>query len=221
LTDVACENALIKIASSANSIKRRIERVAAIRTKPDRRADLLAAARAILAEKGLEEATVSEIVAQAGVAQGTFYLYFPSKMALIPALDEELNEHILIAIREAVARATSATEVVSMGVTAAFQELERYRDILHIIHSRIALLATDCDWQAQFDPYHKLVTELIQQRQTTGEIDATVNPEISARLIIGLINHAADECFIHNPQAQPEAYIAEVIRFVSKALGIS
>jgi len=51
--------------------------VAEIRTKPGRRADLLAAARAILAEKGLEAATVSEIVARAGVAQGTFYLYFP------------------------------------------------------------------------------------------------------------------------------------------------
>jgi len=195
--------------------------VAAIRTKTDRRADLLASARAILAEKGLEAATVSEIVARAGVAQGTFYLYFPSKMALIPALDEELNERILVAIGEAVAKAPNAAEVVSMGVRAVFQELEGYRDILHVIHSRNPLLLTDCDWQAQFDPYHKLVTELIRQRQAMGEIDASVNPEISARLIIGLINHASDECYIHNPQAQPEVYITEVIRFVSRALGVS
>ena len=66
-----------------------------IRTKPGRRADLLAAARAVLAEKGLEAATVSEIVARAGVAQGTFYLYFPSKMALIPALQEASSSVIL------------------------------------------------------------------------------------------------------------------------------
>jgi AcrR family transcriptional regulator len=195
--------------------------VAEIRTKPDRRADLLAAARAVLAEKGLEAATVSEIVARAGVAQGTFYLYFPSKMALIPALDEELDERILAAVREAAARATSAAEVVNMGVTAAFQELERYRDVLHVIHSRITSLSPESDCEAQFGPYHRLVTELIRQRQATGEIDATVNPEISARLIIGLINHAADECYIHNQQVRPEVYIAEVIRFVSRALGVS
>jgi len=195
--------------------------VAEIRTKPGRRADLLAAARAILAEKGLEAATVSEIVARAGVAQGTFYLYFPSKMAIIPALDAELNEHILAAVRDAVARATSAAEVVNMGVRAAFQELERYRDVLHVIHARITLLSTECDWDAQFGPYHRLVTELIRQRQATGEIDAAVNPEISARLIIGLINHAADECYIHNPQMRPEVYITEVIRFISRALGVS
>jgi len=182
---------------------------------------LLAAARAILAEKGLEAATVSEIVARAGVAQGTFYLYFPSKMALIPALDKELNEHTLAAVREAVARATSAAEVVNMGITAAFQELERYRDVLHVIHSRISSFSTESDWGTQFGPYHRLVTEIIRQRQATGEIDATVNPEISARLIIGLINFAADECYIYNTQAQPEVYIAEVIWFVSRALGIS
>jgi AcrR family transcriptional regulator len=195
--------------------------VAVIRTKPDRRVDLLAAARAILAEKGLEAATVSEIVARAGVAQGTFYLYFPSKMALIPALNEELDECILIAVREAVSSAANAAEVVSMGVMAVFQELEGYRDILHVIHSRVSSFVADCDWQAQFDPFHKLVAELIRQRQDTGEIDASVNPEISALLIIGLINHAADECYIYNPQADPNAYIAEVIRFVTKALGIS
>ena len=180
--------------------------MAEIRTKPDRRADLLAAARAVLAEKGLEAATVSEIVARAGVAQGTFYLYFPSKMALIPALDKELDERILAAVREAAARATSATEVVNMGVTAAFQELERYRDVLHVIHSRITSLSTESEYETHFGPYHRLVTAIIQQGQATGEIDATVNPEIAARLIIGLINHAADECYIYNPQVRPEVY---------------
>ncbi len=202
-------------------MERRIERVAEARTKPDRRADLLAAARAILAEKGWEAATVSEIVARAGVAQGTFYLYFPSKMALIPVLDEEVNERILAAVRQAAARATSAAEFVNMGVTAVFQELERYRDVLHVIHSHITSLPTKSAWEAQFAPYRKLVTEFIRQRQATGEIDAAVNPEISARLIIGLINHAADEYYIYNAQVRPDVYIAEVIRFVSRALGVS
>lgn len=195
--------------------------MADVRSRPDRRADLLVAARAILAEKGLEATTVSEIVARAGVAQGTFYLYFPSKIAIIQALNQELNEHILAAVREATARATSATEVVQAGITAAFQELERYRDVLHEIHSRITSILTSSDWEAQFGPYRKLVIGLIRQRQVTGEIDATVDPDISARLIIGLINHAADECYIYNSQVQPEVYITEVIRFVSRALGLS
>ena len=189
--------------------------------RPDRRADLLVAARAILAEKGLEATTVSEIVARAGVAQGTFYLYFPSKMAILTTLNQELNEHILAAVYTATARATSASEVVNAGVSAAFQVLERYRDVLHVIHSRMTAHPTLDDWEEQFGPYRKLIIELIQQRQATGEIDNTVNADIWARLIIGLINHAADECYIYHVQVQPDIYIAEVIRFISRALGLS
>ena len=65
------------------------------RARNERYTELLSAARAILAEKGFEATTVSEIVARAGVAQGTFYLYFPSKIALIAALNQEMNEHIV------------------------------------------------------------------------------------------------------------------------------
>lgn len=192
-----------------------------IRYKPDRRADLLVSARAILAEKGLEATTVSEIVTRAGVAQGTFYLYFPSKMAILATLNAELNEHILSAVREATARATSAADVVQVGVSAAFQELEQYRDVLHVIHSRMSAIPTLDDWEEQFGPYRKLIIELIQHMQTTGEIHETLNADIWARLIIGLINHAADECFIYHVQVQPDIYIAEVIQFISRALGLA
>src|SRR5215472_17408382 len=51
--------------------------------KVDRRAALLQAAREVLAEKGYEATKVSDIVARAGAAQGTFYLYFPSKLSLV------------------------------------------------------------------------------------------------------------------------------------------
>ena len=63
---------------------------AAIKPPSERRTQILDAARSILAEKGFEATTVSEVVAKAGVAQGTFYLYFPSKASLVEALCEEM-----------------------------------------------------------------------------------------------------------------------------------
>ena len=190
------------------------------KSRPDRRADLLAAARTTLAEKGLEATTVSEIVARAGVAQGTFYLYFPSKMAIVTALTQEMNEHILAAVRTATLSSTSATEVVQAGVSATFQQIARYKDILSIIHSPVASFPSLQEWEEQFGPYRRLVSELIQHWQAAGEIVASVNPEITARLIIGLINHAADDCYIYNAQGDPALYMAEVIRFISRALGL-
>lgn len=54
----------------------------------DRREQLLDAAIAVFAEHGYNSAKVSDIVQTAGVAQGTFYLYFKSKREVLLALVE-------------------------------------------------------------------------------------------------------------------------------------
>jgi AcrR family transcriptional regulator len=65
----------------------------------DRRRDLLEAAAKVLAERGVASTTVSDITEAAGVAKGTFYLYFDSKDHVIAALRErfvtELTEHAM------------------------------------------------------------------------------------------------------------------------------
>ena len=55
----------------------------ASRTKSDvRRATLLDAARQVFSQKGYHPATVDDITRVAGVAKGTFYLYFSEKRAV-------------------------------------------------------------------------------------------------------------------------------------------
>jgi len=65
----------------------------------DRRREIMDAALTAFAEKGLAGATVGDITAAAGVAKGTFYLYFDSKDHLVAALRErfvdELTEHAM------------------------------------------------------------------------------------------------------------------------------
>ena len=190
------------------------------RARNERYTELLSVARVILAEKGFEATTVSEIVARAGVAQGTFYLYFPSKIALIAALNQEMNEHIVTAVRVATASAETAAEVVVAGVTAAFEQIEHYRDILHILHSQVALTQFLPKREQQFGVYYHLIADLIQQQQATGNIDASIPANVTARLIAGLIDHAADECFLFDTTTSSAIYKAEVIRFVQRALGI-
>ncbi len=64
----------------------------ALKRTSDKRERILDAARAVFLEKGYEQASVSEIVKRAGVAQGTFYLYFKAKADLPHAFAEELRQ---------------------------------------------------------------------------------------------------------------------------------
>ncbi|EFL49681.1 transcriptional regulator, TetR family [Solidesulfovibrio fructosivorans JJ]] len=59
-----------------------------VKTPQDRREDFLEAARALFEERGVDETSVSDIIAKVGVAKGTFYWHFKSKEALLEALAE-------------------------------------------------------------------------------------------------------------------------------------
>ncbi|MEU7176146.1 helix-turn-helix domain-containing protein [Micromonospora tulbaghiae] len=66
------------------------------RTKPaeERYADLLDAAEQVLVERGIHAARIDEVTERAGVAIGTFYLYFGSKNDLMLALRARFNDRL-------------------------------------------------------------------------------------------------------------------------------
>jgi len=78
------------------------------RTKPaeERRAELMDAAERLFLELGFAPTTVEQITDAAGVAKGTFYLYFSSKDALRTALGERYGEAHLARTTAAMARAS-------------------------------------------------------------------------------------------------------------------
>ena len=56
----------------------------------ERRSDILRAAREVFEERGFLDTRVSDIVAAAGVAQGTFYSYFDSKEAVFTEVAQQV-----------------------------------------------------------------------------------------------------------------------------------
>ncbi len=67
-----------------------------------RRAEIVAAARKLFMEKGVGATPVSDIVKEAGVAQGTFYWYFASKDEVLQAVGEDMAKQ-LVSVIETVA----------------------------------------------------------------------------------------------------------------------
>src|ERR1051325_7602418 len=55
---------------------------------------LLEAAEAVFAELGYHEASIVKITEAAGIAQGTFYLYFASKQEIFEELVRDLNRRV-------------------------------------------------------------------------------------------------------------------------------
>ena len=52
--------------------------------------------------KRASKTKISDILKLAGIAQGTFYLYFPSKLSVMPAIAEVMVEKMILAVKEKV-----------------------------------------------------------------------------------------------------------------------
>ena len=91
------------------------------RTEEDRKEQILAAARAAFDDKGYENATISDIVRRAGVAQGTFYLYFGSKRDAVLELARRPMEEIAARMESAIATVTSFEETIRAAAQIAFE----------------------------------------------------------------------------------------------------
>ncbi len=62
--------------------------------KEERRRQILYCAKRVFSENGFHNASVSDIVDRAGIARGTFYLYFTSKRDIFDNLLEDLLEEL-------------------------------------------------------------------------------------------------------------------------------
>jgi AcrR family transcriptional regulator len=65
--------------------------MARIAKGPDeRRSELIACAQRLFCSKGYESTSVGDIVGEVGVAKGTFYYYFESKLAILEAMVDDM-----------------------------------------------------------------------------------------------------------------------------------
>ena len=78
--------------AGARKTDRRIERT---------RSSVMAAMRELVLEKDYDDITVTEIARRAGVDRKTFYLHYPSKDALLRALERQQADTLLAALHEA------------------------------------------------------------------------------------------------------------------------
>lgn len=121
---------------------------------------ILEATERVLAERGLEATTTTDVAEIAGVSVGTLYQYFPNKQALVAAVIEARLDRDLAAIDEALARARplplregllvlagaqmqlyASEPALYREMVAALAEVERARRVELIIEHTIRNLA--------------------------------------------------------------------------------
>ncbi|WP_297152481.1 TetR/AcrR family transcriptional regulator [Thermogemmatispora sp.] len=94
---------------------------------------ILEAAEAVFGELGYYEASISEITRRAGVAQGTFYIYFRTKRDIFVELVRDLGRRLREASAAATAGLTDRLEIERQGFIAFFRFAAAHCSIYRIV----------------------------------------------------------------------------------------
>jgi AcrR family transcriptional regulator len=103
------------------------------------RVQFLDAARAVFAQRGFAEASVSEVVERAGSSVGSLYHHFGGKAELFTALWERYRDeqHAVAAAAVAAARTDGVTDPFALfqaGARAYMENTWRNRDMVKLVH---------------------------------------------------------------------------------------
>ncbi len=94
---------------------------------------ILAAAERVIGRQGFNEASIGSITREAGVAQGTFYIYFASKDEIFSELVAEMGRMLRHAISEATAGYSDRLEAEREGLRAFLGFVSAHPELYRIV----------------------------------------------------------------------------------------
>jgi AcrR family transcriptional regulator len=144
---------------------------------------LLDAAEVCFADTGYHDASVVKITEKAGVAQGTFYLYFASKRDIFDELVRDLNRRVRHAMKEASAQGKTRREAELLGFAAYFRFTAEHTALYRII--RQAEFVSPEMLRYHYDKLAEGYIEALQAAKDSGDAGA-IDPEVTAWALMGM-----------------------------------
>ncbi|MDS9473013.1 TetR family transcriptional regulator [Sporosarcina pasteurii] len=184
--------------------------------------NIVHAAIQMFREKGIDKTTVSDIVKNAGIAQGTFYLYFSSKLALMPAIAEVMVEKTMDIVKDTVQEDAPFQEKLEQLVGAIFLVAREYNEIQALIYAGLASTEHLKEWETVYAPFYQWISALLIEAEQAKVVRDTINIERTSKLLIGLVESAAEQVYLYDVTDETEVnrQKEEVLLFLLHALGV-
>jgi AcrR family transcriptional regulator len=149
----------------------------------DTRRRLLDAAEQVFGHAGFHETSIVKIAESAGVAPGTFYLYFGSKKAIFDELVRDLNRRVRRAMKERSSRGDNRLQAELLGFEAYFRFTAEHPALYRII--RQAEFVSPEMLEYHYERLSRGYVEGLAQAVATGEA-GDIDPEVTAWALMGL-----------------------------------
>jgi AcrR family transcriptional regulator len=179
------------------------------------RQKLLDAAEEIFGSKGYENTSVAEITQRAGVAQGTFYIYFPDKKAAFTELVKELNHLVRKELAIATRDIDRRIDAERAGLKAFFKFVLRRPDLYRIIRQ-----AEFVDYEIFRWHYRQFSNGYVRQlrKAMKGGQVKQLDAETTAYCLMAIAEFMGMRWVLWQKKAPPEKALATIMDLISAGI---
>jgi len=159
----------------------------------DKREAILRAAIRVFAHNGYFNSKVADIAREAGVADGTVYLYFKGKEDILHSIFDRNMEQAIVEARLRIEQVTDPRERLRQIALLHLERLGADRDLAVVF--QVELRGSTKFMQefsaAGFAEYLALIRATFEEGQQAGAFRPELNPKIVAKVLFGALDEMA------------------------------
>ena len=151
---------------------------------------ILEAAIKVFARQGFHQSTVAQIAKEAGVADGTIYLYFKNKDDILVQFFNYKTKQVFDSFRTEVGRADSSLDKLRYLIRRHLEEFQRNREmaIVYQVETHQNSRLAEAQIKEMSQMYRDLISEIVEQGQQEGKIRKDLYVGLVKRFIIGAVD---------------------------------
>lgn len=159
------------------------------RNKPKYK-QIIDAAVIAIAENGYHQAQVSKIAKQAGVADGTIYLYFKNKEDILISVFQEKMGVFVDNLQDIIKNGSSSSEKLAQMIENHFKVLSDDRHLATV--TQLELRQSNKEVRLKINTilkeYLKLLDEILIEGMLSGEFSQTMDVRLARQMVFGTID---------------------------------
>lgn len=176
---------------------------------------LIDAAAAVFYEKGFHGGSISDITRRAGVGNGTFYIYFDSKLSVYRYLLVEYGKRIRAKSNQAISGCTTRKEAERLGIRSFFEFVLEDQGIFNIIWESLYIDKTLFD--DFYTTFSKFYVSRLKKAQESGEV-RDIDPQVLSYVLMGITNFVALNSLVLKQETNIDFLVDEVMKVLEKGI---
>ena len=158
--------------------------------KNDKYHRILEAAVRIFAKQGFHQSTVAQIAKEAGVADGTIYLYFKNKDDILVQFFSYRTKQVFEQFQAEVDRAANSLDKLRNLIRRHLEEFQRDRDgaIVYQVETHQYNRLAEAQIKEMSKMYLDIIADIVEQGQQAGTIRKDLYVGLVKRFIIGAVD---------------------------------